>query len=75
MVRSALTYLTGTMADLVKPLGASYEAVRSWAQGRRTPPVTAAHKLVALLRQRSQDCTDAADALDQELKRGKGGAA
>jgi predicted transcriptional regulator len=54
-----------TLVDLAKAAGISYDSLRSWSIGRRTPRDSTKQKLVDGLRRKSADLARLADELDR----------
>jgi transcriptional regulator with XRE-family HTH domain len=70
IVQRVLRLLTRTVSDVGDAVGASYDAARSWRQGRRSPSAEHLERLADLAEEDGEELRDLAsdlrDAADQK---------
>jgi transcriptional regulator with XRE-family HTH domain len=62
-----------SMHEIARETGMSYDALRSWATGRRTPRAKNIHELAAYLERHGKQLQDFADELRQQITDEGGG--
>lgn len=63
-VQNILTRAPFTQSDLARAAGISYDSLRSWAIGRRSPRESTVQKLAEGLRKKAEELERLADELD-----------
>lgn len=71
-VQRVLELLTRTLGDVADAVGASYDAARSWRQGRRSPSAEHLERLADLAEEHVEELRDLASDLRDAADRKRG---
>ncbi len=66
MLANVLDAVAPTLRDIAREAGISYEAIRSYRKGLRTPPAAVVRRLVKVLRARGGKLQQLADQLERQ---------